>query len=51
MVRAGTSTLDRPDAIASAVLPLSFRLVAGEEADRRPRVEVRHAIDGRAWTI
>jgi Uma2 family endonuclease len=51
MVRAGTSTLDRPDAIASAVLPLSFRLVAGEVADRRPRIEVRHAIDGRAWAI
>jgi hypothetical protein len=50
MRRVGTSTMEHSDTIASAVLPLSFRLIAGETAER-PRIEARHDTDGRTWTI
>jgi len=45
---AGTSTLDRPEALASSVLPLSFRLLPGEP---RPEIEATRPADGRAWSI
>lgn len=46
--RVGTSTPDQPDLIASAVLPLSFRLVSGPS---RPIIEVVAVGDERSWTI
>lgn len=48
LITVGTSTLEDPATIASAVLPLSFRLVAGEE---RPRIEVLHNDGVQRWTI
>jgi Uma2 family endonuclease len=43
---AGVSTLDRPETLTSAVLPLVFRLVPGQD---RPRVEVRTADGNQSW--
>ena len=43
----GRSTVERPDALASGVLPLSFRLELGEE---RPRIAVAHADGVQAWS-
>ena len=45
---AGVSTPERPDALASAVLPLSFRLLPG---GTRPEIEATRPADGRLWTI
>jgi Uma2 family endonuclease len=42
----GASDIEVPDALASHVLPLSFRLVPGPE---RPQVEVTRASDGQTW--
>jgi len=42
------STPERPETLASQVLPLAFRLVEGEE---RPRVEVTHRDGVRKWNI
>jgi Uma2 family endonuclease len=47
MILVGTSTPDDPQVIASEVLPLSFRLVAG---DPRPRIEVVHADGVQRWS-
>jgi Uma2 family endonuclease len=44
----GTSTPDRPDALTSAVLPLTFRLVPGQE---RPRIEVSPTDGDASWLI
>lgn len=44
----GTSTPDRQDALTSAVLPLTFRLVPGR---RRPRIEVSPTEGGPSWII
>jgi len=44
----GTSAPDRPDALTSAVLPLTFRLVPGPE---RPRIEVSGTGGAPAWLI
>ncbi len=44
----GTSTVEPPETLASAVLPLSFRLLPG---DPRPRIEVTKADGARTWTI
>jgi Uma2 family endonuclease len=44
----GVSDADRSDVLASAVLPLSFRLLPG---DPRPRIEVRKVDDDRRWLI
>ena len=41
----GASDLDRPEALASEALPLTFRLIDGET---RPKIEVTHE-DGRTW--
>jgi Uma2 family endonuclease len=43
----GRSTVEQPDRLASAALPLTFRLVGGAE---RPRIEIVHP-DGRTWAI
>lgn len=43
----GRSDLTNGVEVASGVLPLAFRLDPGTP---RPRVHVRHAADGRAWT-
>ena len=48
LVSIGTSTIDRPDALVSATLPLVFRLVAGTE---RPRIEVAKPDASATWTI
>lgn len=45
-VVAGRSDLDRPDMLHSAVIPFTFRLVAGDE---RPRIEVTHLESGKRW--
>jgi hypothetical protein len=44
----GRSTLEKPKVLKSKVLPLSFRLVAGES---RPLIEVRHAETGQTWPV
>ena len=44
----GQSTLDQPDVLQSEVIPLSFRLIPGED---RPRVEVVHSGDGQRWEV
>jgi Uma2 family endonuclease len=46
LVLAGTSMLAQPDVLASAVAPLTFRLVAGKT---RPLVEVACTTDDRRW--
>lgn len=43
----GRSTPEQPDALASRVLPLSFRLAAGAD---RPRIAVAHADGDQAWS-
>ncbi len=43
----GKSDLSNPAALSSEVLPLSFRLVAGED---RPRIEVKHADGVQSWS-
>jgi Uma2 family endonuclease len=48
MTLVGQSTAGRPDALASAVLPLSFRLTAG---NIRPLAEVRRPADHRTWLV
>lgn len=48
LILVGTSTPDRPEALASAVLPLSVRLVAAED---RPRIEVTHADGQQNWRV
>ncbi len=45
MISAGVSTLENHESLPSAVLPLTFRLIAGPE---RPVIDVAHA-DGRRW--
>jgi Uma2 family endonuclease len=44
----GISTPDRPDSLASEVLPLSFRLVPGEG---RPTLELTQLDGGQTWRI
>ena len=44
----GTSTADDSNPLASAVLPLSFRLMPGEP---RPRIEVARVEEGAPWLI
>lgn len=44
----GTSTPDSAETVASTVLPLTFRLLAGEP---RPRIEVSRADASRSWLI
>ena len=47
LILVGKSSLDRPDPIASEVLPLTFRLVEGEP---RPRIEVAHSDGIQRWS-
>ncbi len=44
----GKSTLEDSQPVASEVVPLAFRLVAGAET---PRIEVEHRRDGRRWLV
>lgn len=46
LVSAGRVDLANAASVASGVLPLAFRLVAGEE---RPQIEMAHTGDGRVW--
>ncbi len=46
-VLVGKSDLDHPDVLASEVVPLTFRLVAG---DLRPRIEIAHADGVQRWS-
>jgi Uma2 family endonuclease len=48
MQLAGQSDLEMATALTSDVVPLTFRLAAG---DRRPRIEVKHAESGRCWLV
>ena len=48
LVLVGRSTIAEPAPLASEVLPLSFRLIAG---DSRPAIEVRHTDGERHWTV
>jgi Uma2 family endonuclease len=43
----GRSTVDAPDVVSSAVLPLAFQLVPGTG---RPNVRVAHPAGGKEWT-
>ena len=45
---AGSSTVESPTMIESAVVPLSFQLIAGTHG---PKIEVRHAGSNRSWTV
>ncbi len=44
----GKSTVEDSQPVASEVVPLAFRLVAG---DPTPRIEVEHREDGRSWLV
>ena len=44
----GRSTAESGEVLASAVVPLQFRLVPGQA---RPRIEVTHPGSGRQWTL
>jgi Uma2 family endonuclease len=44
----GSSAPDRPDTLTSAVLPLAFRLVAGQN---RPRVEISETDGTQVWVV
>jgi len=48
LTKVGISTVDRPLALASESVPLSWQL---QPAQGRPRIEVRHATSKRAWSI
>jgi Uma2 family endonuclease len=48
LVLAGRSTLTQPDWLASAVLPLQFRLAAGPQ---RPVAEAVHSDGAQRWSI
>jgi Uma2 family endonuclease len=48
LARAGASATGQPKTLASTVLPLSFRLVAG---DPRPRIEVAHSDGRQRWVV
>ncbi len=48
LVRIGISTSDKPDVLASQVLPMTFRLGAGEG---RPTIEVARSDGGQVWRI
>ena len=48
LVSVGTSTTDGSAAVASEVLPLSFRLVEGE---KRPKIDVRHTDGEKTWLV
>ena len=45
---AASSTLADSAALASDVLPLTFRLVRGDE---RPQIEVTHNESGKQWEV
>jgi Uma2 family endonuclease len=45
---AGRSRLEQPDVVQSTVLPLTFRLIAGEI---RPRIEVSHTDGVQKWVV
>lgn len=47
LILVGISTPDRPEVIASEVLPLTFRLVGG---DPRPSIEVAHGDGVQRWS-
>jgi Uma2 family endonuclease len=48
LVRVGRSTPDDPAPLASATVPLTFRLVAGQP---RPTIDVAHADGAQRWTV
>jgi Uma2 family endonuclease len=48
LVLAGKSSLSEPNVLTSSVLPLTFRLVAGES---RPQIEIVHATTGQSWRV
>jgi Uma2 family endonuclease len=48
LLKAGESTLERNDALSSAVVPLRFRLVGGQP---RPKIEVVHAETCQQWLL
>lgn len=48
LVRVGLSTLKKPARLESRVLPLSFRLLSGEQ---RPQIEVAHHDGKQRWLV
>ncbi len=48
LIPSGVGRVGTPEALASTVLPLTFRLVAGEP---KPQIEVVHNPDGRSWRV
>ena len=47
LISAGISTIENGEAIASDVVPLSLKLVAGTS---RPQIEIRHNDGEQSWT-
>jgi Uma2 family endonuclease len=50
LVLVGVSRAETGDVIASEVVPMTFRLIAGED-EGRPRIEVRRALGEESWLI
>lgn len=48
MEEVGRCSLDQPSTLASAVLPVTFRLIHGGD---RPQIELAHTSNGRRWLI
>lgn len=48
LMEVGRSTVEQPDLLVSAVVPLAFRLISGTE---RPQVEIVHADGRQQWTV
>jgi len=48
LIEAGRGTVDNAQALASQVVPLSFRLLPGHP---RPQIEVMHVESGKQWMI
>jgi Uma2 family endonuclease len=44
----GRSSVDAPEVLASATVPLTFQLISG---DPRPQVKVTHTQSGRSWMV
>ena len=48
MAEVGRSTLERPDRLDSAAVPLSWRLIEGGE---RPQIEILHSDGAQRWVV
>jgi Uma2 family endonuclease len=48
LVTAGTSRVDQVEAVTTEVVPLTWRLIEGDE---RPKIEINHVASGQRWLI